>query len=112
MNRATPLSTLLKTFAGPLVWFMHLSLLYGGATIACRSGEIQTGFPIFALTVTAAAVAILLGHCFRQARLVAAGKAGRDADSFLVGLLLVLSALSILAMIWTAWAALTLGCGD
>lgn len=111
MNRATPLSALLMAFAGPLIWFMHLSLLYGGATIACRNDQDDMEFQSFALGVTAIGLTLLLGYCLAHSRIFLARTAGRNANPFLDNLGLLLAILAILGVTWTA-SALTLGCGN
>lgn len=78
----------------------------------CRNGAGHSGFLVFALVVTAAALAILLGYCAMHLRIALAKQARRKADMFLNALGLMLAVLSLLAVTWTTAAALALGCGN
>ena len=97
------LAVLLIFVAGPLVWFVHLSLLYAAETIACLSPEAAPRMVPAALLLTSLAVVALAAIVAFQLRSVRAG-----TNSFEARVGLALSALSAGAVALTATPALLL----
>ena len=99
---------LLLCLSGPLLWAAHFFVLYGAATLACvaSNGRYRNAFPSFAVIVTLAAMAVVLG--------LAKWQAGRtrwqnaEVTSFLRVLSILLAGAAVLAMLWALLPVLIL----
>jgi hypothetical protein len=87
-------ATLLQISAGPLVWFAHLNLLYAVNTSQCLNKTDGTSAVTLVATVVAIAVTAALAWKMRLL--------GVDCTGAKIGT--ALSALSVLAVLWTALA--------
>jgi hypothetical protein len=100
--RPLPLTRLLRSLAGPAIWFLHLTLLYGAQTVACLSpATAGTVMAWSAAAVTLAALGALGAFAAFEARRRAAPDTRHDVD-FLRSAALLLALLSGLGVIWNA----------
>jgi hypothetical protein len=101
--RTRPLSDLLRLFVGPVVWFLHLALLYGAEGLICTppagSGYAMMWFGAAATIGALVALAILTAVSMRRV----AGPPDEDINAaFLRKATLMLALLSAIGVIWTA----------
>jgi hypothetical protein len=95
--------------AGPIVWFLHLSVLYAAETLTCLAPGPEAG-AMFAVSAvaTAVALAILAGMAvfqFRRRRIA--------AERFLADVGLLLSALALAGVLFAFLAvAMVRACSD
>lgn len=100
-TRARPLGDFLQVLVGPVVWFLHLVLLYGAEALICMppAGSGTAAFWV-GVTGTAGALGALVA-----AAVFAPGKQGAGEHvgaTFLRSITLTLALLSAVGVIWNA----------
>jgi hypothetical protein len=112
-RQTSAVAELLLCFAGPLLWALHLFVLYGGVTLACLSTTApnSTAFQAFALVTTllaVAAIAALIG--WQLARMGRYAGAGHRVDGarFLRAISILLALAGLLAIVWGVLPVLVL----
>ena len=98
--RTRPLADLLRLFIGPVVWFLHLALLYGAEALICTpplgSGRVMMWLGI-------AATAAALGTLVFLAAAPAPGSDRRPSDAaYLHRVTRLLAFLAAVGVIWNA----------
>jgi hypothetical protein len=101
--RTRPLADLLRLFVGPVVWFLHLALLYGAEALICTP-PVGSGRAIMWLSI-AATVAALGMLAFLT--VVSAPRAeGRPSEhtvaAYLHNMARLLAVLAAIGVIWNA----------
>jgi hypothetical protein len=115
------IGTLIFILVGPLVWTLHLILIYGSQSSLCalnlsadRSGE-NAAVVAIVLVATIVGVAVV-GFSAVRARfvhaLIARGDPPEDQIGFIVTIMRVLAGLSILAMFYAGLGAVILPACD
>lgn len=116
------IGTLAFILIGPLVWAVHLTLIYGGQSLLCafNPGEDASGRNVAIVAIIlAATIAGIAAVGFSAARpaivhaLIARGALPAEQAGFVVTIMRVLAGLSILAMIYAGLGAVILpACGQ
>jgi len=99
-----PLGDLLAIGAGPAIWFVHFSLLYGAETWACAEpAAAQTRMAWLGMLATAGALLALVAivaHLMRKSR---SESAAPPPTPFLRSAAVTCGVLAIIAVVWTAF---------
>jgi hypothetical protein len=100
-ERAQSVAKFLLVFAGPIVWFLHFSLVYATHTLLCTlSAMPSTQFFWLEAGLTAAAAIMLMGGAMSQFVSFGRRTDGVEGRS-LMTISLSLTALSLFAILWT-----------
>ena len=99
--RTRPLADFLRIVAGPVVWFLHLVLLYGAEALLCMppAGSGRTTIWVGVSATVAALAALVL---VAVATLRAEGRSRHAGATFLRDTTLSLALLSAVGVIWNA----------
>ena len=99
--RARPLTDFLAVFAGPVVWFFHLVLLYGAEALICMPPA-GSGRAIMWVggTATAGALGALVLVAVSAPRME--GRSKHAGATFLRNTTLSLALLSAVGVVWSA----------
>jgi len=105
---------------GPVTWALHLTLLYASQSTMCALGVgvapdgssgVVTGVAAAIVVVTAGLLAVAIIKARSVLGRLAGGSVSGDYAEFAVGVMRVLSALSLVAMLYTGMALAVLrGC--
>jgi hypothetical protein len=99
---ARPLSDLLVALFGPIVWSMHFFALYLMQALLCTTLEATAPVYEIGVGVTIAALVALLTFAVRRHQGSQAIAASVDARELMFAFAGPLTALSILAVLWTS----------
>ena len=101
--RTRPLADLLRLFVGPLVWFLHLVLLYGAEALICTppagSGRAMMWLGAAATVAALCALAMLTAAPMRR---VKDPQDKHTGAAFLRKAMLLLALLSAIGVTWSA----------
>jgi len=102
-----PLSDFLRVCTAPAIWFSHLAVVYAAEALICTGPAASGTKSMIWAVVIATAVALIALVVFAaglgKARLILlTGRTDRDGSQFLPVTALILTLLSMLAVIWTA----------
>jgi hypothetical protein len=101
--RTRPVADLLRLFVGPVVWFLHLALLYGAEALICTP-PVGSGAAMMWLSIAATATA--LGTLVFLAAVPAPRGDRRPSEhtgaAYLHNTTLLLALLSAVGVIWNA----------
>ena len=92
---------------GPLIWALHLALVYGVHHVACRTGGSETTIAGFILAATVAASLVLVAAALRPAWLATLLRAPPGDDPlrpFLDAVMRWLVVLSVAGIVWAGAA--------
>ena len=100
--RTRPLADFLRVFVGPVVWFLHLVLLYGAEALICMppAGSGRAAIWVGVAATAAALGALCPGRSFSAAR--TDGRRKHAGATFLRNTTLLLALLSAIGVIWNA----------
>ena len=99
--RTRPLSDFLLIFAGPVVWFIHLVLLYGAEALLCMPPAGSERAMIWVgVSATAGALGALVVVAIAAPR--ADGRSRHAGATFLRNTTLLLALLSAVGVVWNA----------
>lgn len=93
---------------GPLLWFAHLMLLYGGHALLCRNGATDPASDAAIRTTIGATTLVLLVILVLLTRRTALHQRQRNTPRFYRPTVLLLLLLSAIAIVWQSAGALTL----
>jgi hypothetical protein len=99
--RTRPLADLLHLFVAPVIWFLHLGLLYGREALACTLPGGSGRMMWFGAVVTAAALCALATLAVVSNRRVE-NRPDEHGAAFLRKATLFLTLLSAIGVIWSA----------
>jgi hypothetical protein len=102
-TRVRPLGDLLRLFVGPGVWFSHFTVVYGAEALICTPPVTGSGVMSWiGAAATAAALAALIAFAFMTMNRPV-DRTEHSGAAFLHDAALLLTLLSGLAVIWTAF---------
>ncbi|MGD9922741.1 MAG: hypothetical protein AB7V13_15080 [Pseudorhodoplanes sp.] len=112
-SKATPQNSqslvplMLLVLAGPLIWAAHLLVIYGSTTVICAKAAGAGVLPVIvtATIVALAAIGVLAIRCQRRSDLLGRGP---NSHVFLRRVMLLLLALSAVAILWAGSTVLLL----
>jgi len=100
--------TLVFLAVGPLIWALHLSILYGGHTLICRYRIAPPAADLLVLVATAAATSAILAFLVLpgwSADLLGVRRHAEGRPAY-VGMAWILAVLAGVAILWAGLAAL------
>lgn len=95
--------TTLVSLGGPLIWSLHLALVYGGQHIACTTGTTARGVYWWVIGISLLALALLLPFVFLPHRLLrrfTPHHSSLRSAHFLAELMRLLAILATGAVLW------------
>ena len=98
--RARPLADLLQLFMAPVIWFLHLSLLYGGEALACTFPGGAGRMMWFGAAVTIVALGSLAALAAVSSRRRVESRPDEHSAAFLRRSTLFLTLLSAIGVMW------------
>ena len=104
--RARPLADLLQLFIAPVIWFLHVSLLYGGEALACTLPGGAGRMTWFGAAATTIALCALAALAFVSNRPVKTRPDEHNGAAFLRRSMLFLTLLSAIGVMWGAFPLL------
>jgi hypothetical protein len=100
-----PLTDFLAIFTGPAIWAGHFLALYAAHTLTCLNGDAAVGANIFGWASLAVTLPALIGLVVLVLR---PGVMMRAPSTHLADITRLLAGLSLLAVIWVAFAGLAI----
>ena len=111
-NRMSAAFELILCLGGPLIWAMHLFILYGAATLACLDVTCSqnASYVFFAMALTVMAMIAVAGLMVWQSARARQANAGDPADGsrFLRVMSIMLGNAALLPILWGALPVLML----
>jgi hypothetical protein len=111
-SRTSTATELILCLGAPLIWAVHLFILYGGATLACLDAAAgrNASYVSFAMALTIMAMVVVAGLMAWQSARARQPNAGDPADGsrFLRVTSIMLGAAALLAIFWGALSVLML----